>query len=73
MKTPSEIVNHFGRQRVALAVGVSPKAVTNTVCNGKLPASWYMALCALAGRKLPAECFTFKGVAAPVKTVADHG
>lgn len=51
-----------GRELVGQIVGVKPNAVRMAETSGKLPAPWYDALERKAGRPLPREAFTFKGV-----------
>ena len=63
MKTAQEIVDFVGAATLADSVGVKPDAVRVALTNGKLPSAWYAAAENLAGRPLPRDCFTFKGVA----------
>ena len=62
MKTPHEIIDYLGAEKVADALGIGLPAVKVRLADGKLPAAWYHKLELMAGRPLPRECFTFKGV-----------
>lgn len=62
MKTPHQIIDFIGKERLAGAVGVKPGAVERALRKGALPSLWYHACEQLAGRPLPRECFSFKGL-----------
>jgi hypothetical protein len=62
MKTASEIIDYLGRDDVAASLGIKPHAVAVRAAEGKLPAAWYHKLEQMAGRPLPRDCFSFKGV-----------
>ena len=62
MKNTQEIVDGIGRERIAEIVGVRPTAVYQALRNGKLPSSWYVALCEEVGHPLPPSAFSFKGI-----------
>lgn len=61
MKTPSEIIDFAGPDRVMAAVKVAPDRIRLARTADKLPASWYDALERLCGRPLDRSLFTFKG------------
>jgi hypothetical protein len=64
MQTPHDIINFIGRPAVAERLGITDDAIRLALRSGKLPAHWYHALEVMAGRPLPRDCFTFKGVTA---------
>lgn len=62
MKTASEIVQFIDRDRLRAALQVKPDAIRKALVKGKLPAAWYHVCEQLAGRPLPRDAFSFKGV-----------
>ena len=62
MKTPRDIIETLGRDAIVKALGVAPRRVDRARTEDALPASWYAALCDLAGQDLPRHLFTFKGM-----------
>jgi hypothetical protein len=60
MKTPRDILDYIGRDRCALALGVSPARVERATRDPHLPAAWLDALEKAAGRPLPRDAFAFK-------------
>lgn len=62
MKTPHEIIDYLGAETVADALGIGLPAIKVRLAEGKLPAAWYHKLEMMAGRPLPRECFSFKGI-----------
>lgn len=62
MKTPSDIIDLIGADRVKAAVGVEDRRIRQARLDDTLPASWYDALERLAGRDLPRSLFSFKGL-----------
>ena len=62
--TYSEIIDRLGVAAIASRVGVTSDAVKIRRTQGSLPASWYHALCDMAGETLPISQFTFKGIGA---------
>ena len=62
MKTPEQILKFIGHDRVKDAIGVSADRVRVAATQDVLPASWLHALEQLAGRPLPREAFSFKGM-----------
>ena len=61
MKTPREILDGIGRDRIVETLGVDKRRVNRAAYDDQLPALWYAALCDLAGQDLPRELFSFKG------------
>ena len=56
------IADALGRRRMAAALGVRTTAVSNAVVRGLFPASWFLAVDALAraeGIACPRELFNF--------------
>lgn len=62
MKTPREIIETIGRDAIAERIGAAPRRVDRARTERALPASWYAALCDMAGQDLPRQLFTFKGL-----------
>ena len=60
MKTPREILDTIGRERVAQAIGVDMRRVNRAAYAVQLPALWYSAICEMAEQDLPHDLFTFK-------------
>ena len=63
MKTPREILDALGRDRIVERLGVDKRRVNRAAYEEKLPALWYAALSDMAGQDLPREAFSFKGMA----------
>ena len=61
--TPRELIAALGEDAVAAALGLSVLRVRRAGFEPHLPASWYAALCDLAGRELPRAAFAFKRAA----------
>jgi len=62
MKTPAEILDFVGHDRAQAILGVGSDRIRLARAASHLPASWYHAMEKLAGRPLPRESFTFKGM-----------
>ena len=62
MKTAAEIIDFISQDAVCAELQITPDAVRKAVVKGELPSSWYNALERLAGRPLPRDVFSFKGV-----------
>lgn len=62
MKTAREIIGFVGRTTLAAKLQVKEGAIDQALHKGILPAGWYHACEQLAGRPLPRECFSFKGL-----------
>lgn len=62
MKTPSEILTFVGADRARERLDVSQDRIRIAMTQEVLPSSWYAVLEDLAGRPLPRECFSFKGM-----------
>lgn len=60
--SPAHILNSIGRERCALALGVSAARVERATRDGHLPAAWLDTLERIAGRPLLREAFAFKAV-----------
>ena len=63
MKTPREIIDALGREQIIERLGVDRRRVNRAAYDKKLPALWYAALSEMAGRDLPRDAFSFKGMA----------
>ena len=63
MKTPSDIIDYIGPERIMAAVGIQDRRIRQAREDDKLPASWFDTLEALAGHPLPRHLFSFKGSA----------
>ena len=63
LKAP-QIIEAIGVAAIASRMEVTPDAVYRAKANGKIPASWYHALCDMAGESLPVAEFSFKGLVA---------
>ena len=62
MKTHRDIIETLGREAIAAKLGIALRRVDRARTENALPASWYAALCDLAGQDLPRHLFTFKGL-----------
>ena len=62
--TAPQIIEKIGVSAIAARMEITADAVYRAKANGKLPASWYHALCDMAGVPLPVGEFSFKGVSA---------
>jgi hypothetical protein len=71
LDTPVTIVYGLGVQRVAAALGVRLTRVQRAARAARLPASWYDALCELAGRDLSRSAFAFKRPRLPKKAMQE--
>ena len=74
MITPLHIADTLGRRKIADALDVGVKAVSNAVARDKqFPSAWFITLsrmCAAEGIDCPPEIFGFKGLqAGPSQTV----
>jgi hypothetical protein len=63
MKTASQIIDYIGLPTLRAALGVKPDAIRKARRKGQIPAAWYDTCERLAGRPLPREVFSFRGVA----------
>ena len=62
MKTASEIIAFIGRDVVKQRLGVEDRRIQQAARDNAMPASWYHALEEMAGRPLPRDIFSFKGM-----------
>jgi len=62
METPQEIIEAAGRDQVKARLGVKDRVIQHYLREGKLPASWYVALCEMTNAILPVTLFSFKGM-----------
>jgi hypothetical protein len=62
MKTPAEIIDGLGPIAIANRLNRSATRVYRVRFEKHIPASWYVALCDMAGEKLPISAFGFEGM-----------
>jgi hypothetical protein len=62
MKKHTDLIDSLGRDAIATRVGAKPRRVDRVRNEEQIPAQWYAALCDMAGKTLPVEWFTFKGL-----------
>ena len=67
MKTPAQIIDYIGHDRVRVALAVGADRIRLARVADKLPASWYDCLEHLAGRPLDRGVFSFKGDPAKIE------
>lgn len=61
MDTPKDIIDRLGADTIARRLSLATGRVHRARYEPTLPASWYVALCAMAGEDLPKRAFSFKG------------
>ena len=63
MKTAAQIIDYIGLATLRAALQVKPDAIRKARRKGQMPAAWYDTCERLAGRPLPRDVFSFRGVA----------
>jgi hypothetical protein len=62
MKTAAEIVKAVGIPTIMRIFNVKRDAAYKAMASGRLPSSWYVALCRHTGEQLPYSAFSFKSL-----------
>ena len=63
MKTPKDVYEALGRDRIQRELGLTPASLTDAIADGKFPARWYARIKALAdadGVALPLALFSWR-------------